>query len=152
MRSGLAVLLLTLLPSAAVYSASPPRPAKSEYLITTGAGFLLEKERGAYYGMNFSIRKPLPGAVYLVALFDNPEVPDTPLRTELVVPADATEIQFQSPGVHQIGNNKRYEVRLTLYLDADRTKVLGTHRQDVLFSMPPAFLIQLFDQFGVAVL
>jgi hypothetical protein len=140
-----------LLAASFCFASSPPKAAKSQYLRTTGAGFLLSKVDGAIYAMNYEVRKPLPSRLFCIAEFDNPEAPETPLRKEFEVSPDAADIQIQSPGVHSIQNNTKYKVRLILYLDADHTKKLSQHDQEVLFSMPPEILDQLLEKFGLKV-
>jgi hypothetical protein len=133
------------------FATSPPKAAKSKYLLTTGAGFLMSKADGAIYAMNYEVRKSLPSRLFCVAVFDNPEAPETPLRKEFEVAPDATDIQIQSPGIRSIHNNSTHTVRLVLYLDADHTKKLSQHDQEVLFSMPPEILDQLLEKFGLKV-
>ena len=145
------IVSLALLLPIVVVAASQPSPTKSEYLISVGAGFGLERDKGAFYGMNFAVRKALPATVYVVALFDNPEGPELPLKVEVTVQADAKEIQLQSPRIHAITNNQRYSVRLMLYTDSDHTQLLSSHSQEVLFSVPKRMAMQLSEQYGVAV-
>ncbi|MFO1401705.1 MAG: hypothetical protein U1F30_10935 [Steroidobacteraceae bacterium] len=132
-------------------AASQPSASKTEYLVSTGAGFMLTGEKGVAYGMSFHVRKPFPGAIYCVALFENPAAPDAPLKKEFSVAADATEIQVQSDGMHVIQNDHRYMVRLMLYLDPGHASLLSEHDQEVLFSMPRNMLGILHDKYGVDV-
>jgi hypothetical protein len=132
-------------------AASQPGPNKTEYLVSTSAGFMLTGENGVAYGMSFHVRKPLPGPVYCVALFDNPAAPDAPLKREFSVAADATEVRVQSDGMHVIQNDHRYRVRLMLYLDPEHTTLLSEHDQEVLFSMPANMLGMLHDKYGIDV-
>jgi hypothetical protein len=144
------VSLLSLLPFVVV-ATSLPSPSKSEYLISTGAAFGLASDTGAFYAMNFDVRKALPAAVYVVALFDNPENPELPLKAEVTVQADAKEIQLRSPPIHAFTNNKRYKVRLMLYTDSDHAHLLTSHSQEVLFSVPKQLVRQFSEQYGIAV-
>lgn len=133
------------------HAASPPKAAKTLYLRTTGAGFLMSKDDGAFYAMNYEVRKPFPSKLFCVATFDNPEAPEAPLRKEFEVSSDAAEIKVRSPGVRSIRNNTKYKVHLDLYLDADHTNKLSQHDQDVLFSMPAEVVGQFLDRFGVKI-
>jgi hypothetical protein len=151
MRLTAAIAVLALLLPVVVIAASQPSPSKSEYLISTGAGFGVDKDTGAFYGMNFTVRKALPATVYVVALFDNPENPEVPLKVEVTVQADAQEIQLRSPPIHAITNNKRYSVRLALYTAADHTQLLTRHSQEVLFSVPKQMAVVFSEQYGVTV-
>jgi hypothetical protein len=151
MRFTLTIVSLALLLPIVVVAASQPSPTKSEYLISIGAGFGLEKDKGAFYAMNFAVRKALPATVYVVALFDNPEGPEHPLKTEVTVQAEAKEIQVRSPPIHAITNGKRYNVRLMLYTDSDHTQLLSSHSQEVLFSVPKKLAAQFSEQYGISV-
>ena len=146
MRFIFAVLAATFLAPVAAIAISQPSPAKSEYLLSTGAGFGLEMGIGAYYGMIFAVHKSLPGTVYVIAAFDNPEAPESPLHAEIVVQADADEIKLRSPVIHVIRNNTRYKVLLTLYTDSDHKNLLTKHSQEVLFSVSKQFVSQLAGQ------
>ena len=143
----IALLLSTTL----CFAASLPKPTKTEYLISTGAGFIMSKEEGAMYAMNYEVRKPFPGPVYCVALFESPIPRDAPLSKEFTVAPEAKDIELRSTGFHAIHNGHRYTVRLLLYLDAEHTKLLAEHDQGVLFSAPRGQLGQLRDQFGLDV-
>lgn len=151
MRFIFAVLAATIFAPVAAIAISQPSPTKSEYLISTGAGFGLEMGSGAYYGMIFAVQKPLPGTVYVIAVFDNPEAPGSPLHTEVVVQADAKEIKLQSPVIHVIRNNTRYKVLLTLFTDSDHKNLLTKHSQEVLFSVPRQLVPQLAGQYALNV-
>jgi len=144
-------LIALLLAVTICIAASVPKPTTTEYLISTGAGFVLSKEEGAIYAMNYEVRKPFPSSIYCVALFEDPSAPDVPLRKELTVAADAKDLEFRSPGIRTIRNDHRYTVKLMLYLDAEHTKLLAEHDQEVLFSTPRGMFAQLRDQFGLIV-
>ena len=131
--------------------ASEPRPTKSEFLVSTSAGFLFDEGRGAYYAMNYTVRKPFPGTVYGVALFDNPEDSAAPFRVETIVDAEAKDIQLQSPAVHVLMNGKLYNSQLMLYSDAEHTHLLTTHSQAVLFKVPVQLATQISVRYGVTV-
>jgi hypothetical protein len=151
MRFIFGVIVASFLAPVAALAISQPDPTKSEYLLSTGAGFGLEMGSGAYYGMIFAVHKPLPGTVYVIAVFDNPEVPGSPLHAEIVVQADANEIKLRSPVVHVIRNNTRYNVLLTLYTDSDHKNLLTKHSQEVLFSVPKQLVSQLAAQYALSV-
>jgi hypothetical protein len=151
MRVGIAIAGLALTASLC-FAASPPKAAKSQYLRTTGAGFLLSEGEGAIYAMSYEVRKPFPAQVFGIATFANPEAPKSPLRKEFEVSPGAGDVRIQSSGVRSIRNNVRYKVRVVLYLDAEHTKKLSQHDQEVLFSMPPEILGQLLEKFGLTVL
>jgi hypothetical protein len=150
MRRALA-LLSSVLVSTLCLADRQPTPNRTEYLLSVGAGFQLSEENGVTYGMSYKVIKPLPAQVFCVAMFANPEDPDIPLTKELAVPADAKEIQVQSPAIHSIQNDRRYLVRLTLYLDAEHTKMLTQHDQAVLFQIPADMLQLVRDRYRLTV-
>ena len=145
------LLIASLLSATMCFAASQPKPTKTEYLVSIGAGFILSKEEGANYAMDYEVRKPFPGPVYCVALFEDPGAPATPFRKELTVAPDAKEIAFRSPGFRAIHNDRRYTVKLMLYLDAEHTRLLAEHDQEVLFSAPRGQLGELRADFGLDV-
>ena len=150
MRSKMALVLLTLMTSLC-FAASQKAPTKSKYLEPTGAVFMFSEKGGTYYEMHYKIRKALPGRVYFVVIFENPEAPNDPLITEFELPPDAKAIVFESRGIHSIRNNERYKVNLSMYRDAAHTKQLDQHDQEVLFSMPRQLLGDLRQRYGLTV-
>jgi len=151
MRMRMVLTLALGVALAAPLLASEPRPTKSEFLVSTSAGFLFDEGRGAYYGMHYAVRKPFPGTVYGVALFDNPEDSAAPLRVETIIDPEAKDIQLQSPAVHVLTNGKLYNSQLMLYTDAEHTHLLSTHSQAVLFKVPMQLATQISVRYGVAV-
>lgn len=145
------MMALLLLAPVFCLAASEPKPTKSEYLLSTGAGFTLAEGEGARYAMDYVVRKKLPGQIFAVAIFENPESPGLLLRSELTISIEAKEISFQSPAFHSITNDQRYRVQLMLYLDAEHTKLLAEHDQDVRFKMPVGLLEQLRKQYSLVV-
>ena len=133
------ILWVALCASSVGHAASQPKPAKSAYLITTGAGFAMSPEEGVRYGMNYKLRKVLNSPLYVVASFENPEDPSKPLETRITVEAGVMEFMIQSPRLSVISHDTRYSVELLLFKDPDHTQLLGTHRQEVLFSVPPQY-------------
>jgi hypothetical protein len=136
MRTRLVAALLSFSVATVALGASEPDSTRSEYLVTTSAGFLLEPGGGAHYGLSFSVVKPQGSRIYVIAEFENPEEASKPFATEIVLQADARTFRVQSPGIRVIQNNRRYGVTLKLYSDAACKNQLGTHHQEVLFSVP----------------
>jgi hypothetical protein len=64
MRSRLAVVMLTLVASLCL-AASPQKPSKTKYLLTTVAGFMMTEESGAAYSMAYEVREKLPAQVFV---------------------------------------------------------------------------------------
>jgi hypothetical protein len=134
MRFRFAVVMLTLV-SCLCLAASPQKPTKTKYLITTVGSFVMTEESGVAYSMAYEVRGKLPAQVFVVAIFENPESPKQPLRREFEVPADAKSIKVESPGIHSIRNDVLYKASLSLYLDPGHTNRLVQHDQKVLFQM-----------------
>jgi hypothetical protein len=151
MKRRAALLMLCAALASAARATSEPPPAKSKYLVTTAAAFAMVPHQGVFYGMRCELRSPLADPLYIVALFENPEDANSPLRIELVVEAGAKEFMVQSPPLKVLSNNTRYRVELVLYADAALLHRLGTHDQDVLFSVPPQFEAQIEERYGIRI-
>ena len=152
MRHVLAIVAVYVLAVAPAYAASPPRPTKSEYLVTTSAGFAMSRGEGLRYTMNYELQKASTEPLYVIALFEIPEVATSPLRVELVVEAGTNEFTVQSPPIRVITHDTKYEASLELYADADHTQLLETHKQQLLFSVPPASEASMEEQAGIQIL
>lgn len=150
MRSRHPVALFALFATLCL-AASPQKPAKTKYLLTTVAGFTMSEENGAKYSMAYEVREPLPAQVFVVAVFENPEDPKEPLSKEFEVPADAKSIKVESPDIHSIRNDTLYKVSLSLYLDPDHKSRLARHDQKVLFKTGKEMLGFLQQRYGVTV-
>ena len=68
-----------------------------------------------------------------------------PLLAEIEVAPGATGFAARSEFIHAIRNRHKYHVKVWIYADAGRTRLLGTHEQQVLFEMPP----ELFERLGI---
>lgn len=150
MRSRLTPVMLTLVTSLCL-AASPPKPAKTKYLLTTAGGFVMTEESGAAYSMAYEVREKLPAQVYVVAIFENPESSREPLRKEFETSADAKSIQVESPGIHSIRNDVLYKVSLSLYLDPGHKTRLAQHDDKVLFKMGKQMHAFVQQRYGVTI-
>ena len=150
MRSRLTLVILTLVASLCL-AASPQKPTKTKYLLTTVGGFVMTEENGAAYSMAYEVREKLPAQVYVVATFENPESPKEPLKREFETPADATSIKVESPGIHSIRNDVLYKVSLSLYLDAGHKNRLVEHNDKVLFKMGKQMHPFVKQRYGVTI-
>ncbi len=125
--------------------AAPPKPVESEYLLSTGGGFLISKERGVFYAMNFSIIKDLPVGYKLRFSFENPKK-RSPATVEIQkLEINSAKIVVQSASLDCIRNRKKYKVTVDIYTDESESVKLGSHSQKVEFNMPKDFL----RQFGI---
>lgn len=134
MRILLPATILTLL-SATLAVAGPPRPAKSEYLVTTGGGFMVE-EGQAYYAMNFEFIKEPPSGYHLKFLFENPHKKQPPLTGTRRFEVKGERILVQSELLECIRNDSRYLVTVEIYTDESETDLVNRHKQKIEFSLP----------------
>ena len=139
----LLALLLALLSMVAV--AAPPEPVKSEYLETTGGGFLIARGERAYYAMNFRIIKELPEEYVLKFSFQNPKRRSPVIEDTRNLKIEGTEIAVQSPILECIKNRKKYEVIVDIYSDKSESEKIGHHQQKIELRVPADVL----EQFGV---
>lgn len=147
-RTLIALTLAALMSLAPVSLAqSPPRPAKSKYLVTEGGGFMMKRGEGVMYAMTFAVRENLVSPLYATVSFENPESRKSPFILELTLEAGQSKLLAQSPGIRRIKNGKNYKVEVLLFSDQSRTARVGKHVQKVSFSLPPgmegAFGIEL---------
>ena len=143
------VAFLLLLTATTNFAA--PKPARSEYLLLTQAGITFAEERGAFYLMSFDVLKPSTDRIYVLVQYENPEDPNAPLIDDLFLPPGAKEINLQSPAFKTVRNRVRYKVELQLFADAQHTKLLGKHRQDVDFRAPKDLVSLITQRYGVSV-
>ncbi len=129
----------------AIACPAPPKPTQSEYLVTTGGGFQVTRNRGVYYSMSYRVIKDLPAGYRLVFTFENPRkgLPGIAKTQDLQV--DGSEISVRSPYLECIRNRRKYRVSIDIYADDAQTEKIGRHVQKVEFNMPEAFL----RQFGI---
>jgi hypothetical protein len=101
--------------------------------------------------MNYELQTAPAEPLYVVAVFENPVDAANPLRTELVVEVGAKQFTVQSPAIKVITNGKNYEVLLKLYADKNHTQLLGTHKQSLLFNVPPESKATLEKQLNIQI-
>lgn len=135
---------ILLASSPALQANEPPRAQKSEYLLSTGAGFLMQVDGdGAAYGMTFELRKKVRKPLHAVVTFENPADPESPFVVEETIARGQRELRPGSPRFTEAHNGRIYQVRVDLYEDASKEKRLGSHVQGVLFSVPEALAPRL---------
>ena len=134
-------LILTLFgcatKSASSQSSSPLSAARSEFLLTSGGGFLLKSAK-PMYAMTYTAIKQIPSGVVLRVQFENPEDQNSPFITE--VKPEGERILIRSKSMNAIKNRKNYKVIVELVKD---DQVISTHVQHVRFDMPDAVLVQM---------
>ena len=131
---------------ASTVTAGPPRPVESEFLKTTGGGFMLE-EGLPVYAMNFEITKDLPSGYHLTFLFESPKKGQPPIKAIDYLKADENHIVVRSVPLECIRNNKRYTVEVKIYADDSESELISTHKQKIEFRLPK----QIVKQAGVPI-
>lgn len=126
-------------------AATPPRPATSDYLVTEGAGFLMNKGEGVYYAMTYSLRSPVSSPLYAVVSFQNPSDRKSPFRVNAIIDPGKSELLVQSPTFDRIKSGKTYKVTVFLYEDPEHSLQIDKHTQKVLFQMPA----EMMAAFGI---
>jgi hypothetical protein len=136
---------------AVALAASSPEAARSKYFETSGAGFAMSPDEGVRYALSFGVREVVNQAVYVLFLFENPEKGESPLEKVVVLEPGSKELLVQSDRLTMIRNNKTYLVQMFLYADEARTRSIGTHEQEVLFSVPRQYLKQFESDYAIKI-
>jgi hypothetical protein len=145
MRLSATILSVLLLASPSL-AQSPPDPTESKYFTTFGGGIALDpgtQPLKIFYALTLQLRQNIPSGAVAVADFENPENAGKPLQATHVFTTPKNRITLLSPNLSCVTNGRNYRVLVTLYTDAKRTRILGTHEQFVNFRLPPAQLQQL---------
>ena len=130
--------LLMLLFACSVSGANMPNASKSEYFKTDGAMFVLNREQMAFrYWLLLSVSKPLPDHAIVEVAFENPTNKISPLMLIREVSAADKELKLESTAIFGLKYRKNYEVEVRLFADAEKTKIISTHRQQIQYAMPP---------------
>ena len=105
-----------------------PDRTVSEYLVTQDSGFMVMGQPPmGRHRVNLEVRKPLPPGAYLEAHFDNPANFAQPF---VVVPeVDEERIILLSPESAKWKKGEAYGVRVKVFTDSTKAKLLGTHEQ-----------------------
>jgi hypothetical protein len=147
----LASLLLLAAPSLAQ---SRPDPTSSAYFTTFGGGMAFFPETNPptpAYTLSLDVKQPIPAGAVAVAEFENPATSSNPVpdvyvfqavSATHVFKANEKRIRFISPKLNCVTNGRNYQIVVTLYSNAKRTRILGTHVQAINFTMTPAQLEQ----------
>ena len=141
----LSSLLLLAAPSLAQ---SRPDPTQSAYFTTFGGGMIFRTETKPVtpgYSLILDLRQNIPAGAVAVAEFENPANSSKPLFATHVFTANEKRIGILSPNLSCVTNGRNYRILVTLYNDAKRTRILGTHEQAINFNATPARV----EQFGI---
>ena len=128
------VLLALFLLIPVAHSSDPQAPSKSKYLATTAGGFIMRVgDAGAQYGLTFELRKKIKDPIFATVTFDNPGNPESPMVVEAQIAPGQKSFTTTSPSFTVAENGRTYFVNVALYSDVSRSKILGEHRQGLLF-------------------
>jgi hypothetical protein len=116
--------------------ATPAKPTKSKYFTTENAGFLLKDGEGVLYMIDLLVRKKIRKDMHGTAIFENPIDITSPLEFNFILNKGDKSILIRSPIINEIKNVKSYSVKVQLYKDSDKTKLVNTHLQMIEFLLP----------------
>jgi hypothetical protein len=97
------------------------------------------------YALTLDLRQNIPAGAVAVAEFENPANSSKPLSATYVFKANEKRITLISPNLSCVINGRNYRILVTLYSDAKRTQILGTHEQSINFTVAPTQV----EQFGI---
>lgn len=133
----------------AVSRAADPDPATSEYLRTVSGLFVYSKlDNSNRLNIGLAPLKPAlgRGSLYLEARFGNPQRRAEPLTKHVTVPAGSRQPVFlSSPPLHSMQDGRAYMVTVLIYADAAHKKLLGIHKQAIVYHALPE---DIFRQLG----
>jgi hypothetical protein len=138
MRQILKVASILLLAAGAW--AAPPKMAESRYLVTRQGTFIVVGGEGVKYDLQFGVRQPFAAPVHVTVDFENPEDTASPLFVEMELPAGQAQFDVQSPPMKAVRNREEYLVKVWIYEDALRRKLIGTHEQVMQLKLPRQLL------------
>lgn len=138
--SRLLLVILLLLPLVAV--PGQPKPTKTQYFETSGAGFVtFYPSPDTKYDIELSVTDELPRPAYLQVIYDNPKNPDEPDLQIAVVNAGQTVVHLESRVLAGFKNRKKYTVVVEIYADNRMKQKIGEHVQVIqYFAIPDGAL------------
>ena len=106
-----------------------PQPAKSEYLTTREAGFILGTQEGdAHAVLTFEVRKRIREPITLFLAFQNPRASAEPILVNSILMPGQESFSVSSPPITGLLAKQYYEV-VALGLDPDTEEAVFEHRQ-----------------------
>jgi hypothetical protein len=133
---GLIGVLETLSP---IRCRANPGKTTSTYLQTTTGGFVYRLGTRQWTVEVFvkPLRSaPKGGPLYLTAAFENPNSSRAPLVVEgnsLEPNSQKFGVKLESPPIWGMRDRQGYQVTVNVYADESRTKLLGTHKQVIVY-------------------
>jgi hypothetical protein len=147
-----AILSSLVLLAAPSWAQSQPNPVSSAYFTTFGGGMIFLPETDPptpAYTLSLDVKQPIPAGAVAIAEFENPATSSKPgsstsvfktVSATHIFKANEQRIRFISPKLGCVTNGRNYLILVTLYSNAQRTRILGTHAQAINFTMSPAQL------------
>jgi len=138
--SRLLPIILLLLPLVAV--PGQPKPTKTQYFETSGAGFVtLYPSSDSKYDMDLRVTDELSRPAFLQVVYENPKDPDAPDLQIAVVSAGQTVVHLESRVLEGFKNRKKYTVVVEIYADNRMKQKIGEHVQVIqYFAIPDGVL------------
>ena len=128
-KSSAAIILIAILIS--YCSLVPQRPVESEYLKTSDGGFLIDySKKEIHYKLTLVAKKEIKEGGLIEIFFENPEGGE-PLKTEHIVIFNEKQFVLQSPPVNGLKAHNNYSIKVKLYSDNSKEKLISTHNQSL---------------------
>ena len=127
----------------ATANATPPDPVESQFLVTRLALFKVTASEGVSYHAEFEVKQPFDKPVYVTVEFENPADPHAPFLAKPKLMAGEKDLFADSEGFRAIRNPGQFLIKVSLYEDAPRKVLIGTHEQKLEFDIPRKYLKQL---------
>jgi len=128
-----------------------PDNTTSEYLRTTYTGLRFGNNNRGRFTLTLETRDGLARGAYLEVHFPDPSIPARENVVGKEVPAERSEMRFDSPESDQF-RCWNYEVLVNVYSDSSKTELLDTHSQFIqsqydlrLFDKGSPFLSQMLE-------
>ena len=132
----LSLVILLLLPLVAV--PGQPKPAKTQYFETTGAGFVtLYPSSDSTYYLDLRVADELSRPASLQVVYQNPENPDEPDLQIAVVNSGQAVVRLESRVLKGFKNRKKYTVVVEIYSDNRMKHKIGEHIQVIQYIAIP---------------
>ncbi len=133
--------ILLLLPLVAI--PAQPKPTKTQYFETSGAGFVtLYPSPDSKYYVDLRVADELPRPALLQVIYENPNDPDEPDLQIAVVNVGQTVVQLESRVLVGFKNRKKYTVVIEIYADNRMKQKIGEHVQVIQYIAIPEGVLQ----------
>ncbi len=119
-----------------------PPQGESKYLITSGAGFVVEQGASleVFYAVLLAVKKHDFKKLYLEVKFDDPDSPGKFITQDYEINSNDKEIKLGSPAVKGLKVGTEYTVLVKVFEDNKKTKQIDELIQKVNSSIDQAYL------------